>query len=168
MKTLTNSDFAGVYEKYAPMVLRRCRSILKDEEKALDAMQDVFVRLMESRTPIKQLCASLFYVTATRVCLNKIRSDRLRQGFDLDAVAEVMADDFAEKEFQKVEAGVILERIFSGRDVKDSLIASLHFVDGLTLEETAGQVSMSVSGVRKRISELKKFSVKFMNRPEAL
>ncbi|HAM78713.1 MAG: sigma-70 family RNA polymerase sigma factor [Treponema sp.] len=164
MKTLTNRDFDEVYRKYAPMVLRRCRAILKDEEKALDAMQDVFMRILDSKCKIKEVCSSLFYVTATRVCLNKIRSDKLRSGPDFDVISETIADSFSEAERDKIEAGIILEKIFSGRDKKDALIATLHFVDGLTLEETAGQVGMSVSGVRKRISELKKYSSQIMDR----
>jgi DNA-directed RNA polymerase specialized sigma24 family protein len=36
----------ALYRKYAPMVLRRCRSILRDEDAAQDAMQDVFVQLL--------------------------------------------------------------------------------------------------------------------------
>lgn len=164
MKTLTNSDFAELYQKYAPMVLRRCRAILKDEDKALDAMQDVFLRIMDSRDTIREVCSSLLYVTATRVCLNKIRSDNLRRGQDVDMLAETIADDFSELEVEKIEAGMILENIFAGRDAKDALIATLHFVDGLTLEETAEQVEMSVSGVRKRIAELKKYSHKYMNK----
>jgi len=164
MKTLTNRDFDEVYRKYAPMVLRRCRAILKDEEKALDAMQDVFLRILDSKCKIKEVCSSLFYVTATRVCLNKIRSDKLRSGLDFDVISETVADSFSEAERDKIEAGIILEKIFSGRDKKDALIATLHFVDGLTLEETAGQVGMSVSGVRKRISELKKYSSQIMDR----
>ena len=70
----------------------------------------------------------------------------------------MMADGFSEIEVEKIEARDVLDNIFSGRDEKDSMIATLHFVDGLTLEETAEQVGMSVSGVRKRISELKKYS----------
>ena len=167
MKTLTNRDFTELYKKYGPMVLRRCRSILKDEDKSLDAMQDVFLRIIESKCKIKEVCASLFYVTATRVCLNKIRSDKLRSGPDFELICETIADDFSEQEREKIEAGMILENIFAGRDKKDSLIASLHFVDGLTLEETAEQIGMSVSGVRKRISELKKYSLKIMNQASA-
>ena len=34
-------------------------------------------------------------------------------------------------------------------------MATLHFVDGLTLEEVAGEVGMSVSGVRKRLRALR-------------
>ena len=154
MSALTNDDFSELYQKYAPMVLRRCRAILKDEEKALDAMQDVFLRLMDSKGKIKSVCASLFYVTATRVCLNKIKADKIRSGPDFEAVAQTMADDFSERAMEQTEAAMLLQKIFESRDKKDLLIATLHFVDGLTLEETAEQVGMSVSGVRKRIKQL--------------
>ena len=164
MKTLTTRDFGDLYRKYGPMVLRRCRAILKDEDKALDAMQDVFVRIIDSRCKIKEICSSLFYVTATRVCLNKIRSEKLRSGPDFSAISESIADDFSEIERDKIEAGIILENIFSKRDSKDTLIATLHYVDGHTLEETAELVEMSVSGVRKRLLELKKFSIKLAGR----
>ena len=156
MTALTERDFSELYQKYAPMVLRRCRAILKDEEKALDAMQDVFLRLMENKQSIKNACASLFYVTATRVCLNKIKADKIRSGPDFETIAQTMADDFSERDIQKAEAAIILERIFESRDKKDLLIATLHFVDGLTLEDTAEQLGMSVSGVRKRIRALQK------------
>ncbi len=161
MNRVTQADFGQLYQKFGPMVLRRCRFILKDEEKALDAMQDVFLRIIESRAKIENLCASLFYVTATRVCLNKIRSDKLRSGPDLEVFAEIIPDEFSEEGRQKVESGMILEKIFENRDSKDKLIASLHFADGLTLEETAATVKMSVSGVRKRIRELQNFARRF-------
>ena len=160
--SFTNKDFSELYQKYGPMVLRRCRAILKDEEKALDAMQDVFLRILESKGKIKNACASLFYVTATRVCLNKIKSDKLRSGPDFEKIAQFMADDFSETEKEKIDAALAIEKIFEKRDHKDSLIATLHFVDGLTLEETAEEIGMSVSGVRKRIRELQKYSLKLM------
>ncbi len=160
--SFTNKDFSELYQKYGPMVLRRCRAILKDEEKALDAMQDVFLRILESKDKIKNACASLFYVTATRVCLNKIKSEKLRSGPDFEKVAQFMADDFSETEKEKIDAALAIEKIFEKRDHKDSLITTLHFVDGLTLEETAEEIGMSVSGVRKRIRELQKYSLKLM------
>ena len=49
MKTLSMDDFDNLYRQFGPMVLRRCRFLLKNEEKALDAMQDVFVRLIERK-----------------------------------------------------------------------------------------------------------------------
>ena len=35
MKTLSFNDFDSLYRQYGPMVLRRCRALLKNEEKAL-------------------------------------------------------------------------------------------------------------------------------------
>jgi RNA polymerase sigma-70 factor (ECF subfamily) len=76
------------------MVLRRCRQLLKDEDKALDAMQETFVRLL-------------------------------------------------------------LDQLFGGERESTRAMATLHYVDGLTLEETAAQVGLSVSGVRKRLRGLR-------------
>jgi RNA polymerase sigma-70 factor (ECF subfamily) len=45
----TEVDIEAYYRRYAPMVLRRCRRLLRDEEEAVDAMQDVFVRMMQRR-----------------------------------------------------------------------------------------------------------------------
>ena len=162
-KKVCKADFAELYEKFAPMVLRRCRSILKDEEKALDAMQDVFVRIIESQCKIKELCSSLFYVTATRVCLNKIRSEKLRSGPDFEKISETLSDNEAgEREKEKIEASMVLEKIFESRDKKDYLIATLHFADGLTYDETAELVNMSVSGVRKRLRLLLEYAQKLL------
>ena len=90
MKTLSMDDFENLYRQYGPMVLRRCRFILKNEEKALDAMQDTFVRLIERKEKITNVCSSLLYTMATNVCLNKIRSDKLRAGPEFDVIAEII------------------------------------------------------------------------------
>jgi RNA polymerase sigma-70 factor (ECF subfamily) len=39
------------------------------------------------------------------------------------------------------------------------VIAVLHLVDGLSLEETARETGMSVSGVRKRLRQLRERAV---------
>jgi RNA polymerase sigma-70 factor (ECF subfamily) len=54
------------------------------------------------------------------------------------------------------EAGGILARIFSKEQESTRTIATLHYVDGMTLEETAETVGLSVSGVRKRLRTLQK------------
>ena len=39
-------DLEVYYIRYGPMVLRRCRRMLRDEQSAFDAMQEVFVKLL--------------------------------------------------------------------------------------------------------------------------
>ena len=54
-----------------------------------------------------------------------------------------------------VPARVLLDRLFGREPESSQLIAVLHLVDGLTLEEVAAQVGLSVSGVRYRLRALR-------------
>jgi len=137
------------------MVLRRCRTLLRDENKALDAMHDVFVELLrrekrlDARAP-----AGLLLTTATHVCLNRLRSERRRpEDLDDDLLARIasLSDDAETLSL----ARRALDRIFGGEPASTRLIAVLLYVDRLTLEEVAAEVGMSVSGVRKRLRTLK-------------
>ncbi|HYU54535.1 MAG TPA: sigma factor, partial [Gemmatimonadaceae bacterium] len=72
-------DVGALSRRYGPMVLRRCRQLLRREHDALDACQDVFVRLIEQRRRLDaRYPSSLLYRIATNVCLNRIR-DRGRR-----------------------------------------------------------------------------------------
>jgi RNA polymerase sigma-70 factor (ECF subfamily) len=42
-------DVEAYYARYGPMVLRRCRRLLQDSEKAFDALQDAFEKLLVYR-----------------------------------------------------------------------------------------------------------------------
>ena len=45
-------DIDALYRQYAPMVFRRCRSMLKNEERAQDAMQDTFINQKTPKTTL--------------------------------------------------------------------------------------------------------------------
>jgi RNA polymerase sigma-70 factor (ECF subfamily) len=49
----------------------------------------------------------------------------------------------------------LLDRLFRKEKQSTREIATLHFVDGMTLQEVAEEVGLSISGVRKRIRELR-------------
>ncbi len=148
-------DIEELYRKYGPMVLRRCRQLLQDEDRALDAMQDTFVRLLKHRERLVDAgLSSLLYRTATNICLNLLRGEkrRPRTGGEDALLAIASLDDHVERS----AAGAFLERLFGGERESTRTIAVLHYVDNLTLEETAAQVGLSVSGVRKRLRALRK------------
>jgi RNA polymerase sigma-70 factor (ECF subfamily) len=147
-------DVEQLYRRYAPMVLRRCRRLLQNEEQAVDAMQDVFVRLLGHRDRLHGLYpSSLLYRMATNVCLNIIRdrkSDKTDSGED--ALARIAC--CAEQETRTL-AAVILDRIFLRERPSTREIAVLHFVDGMTYSEVARETNLSVSGVRKRLRDFR-------------
>ena len=156
---ITLDDFDSLYRKFGPMVMRRCQYIMKDEEKAFDCMQDVFVRIIEHREKLSGVCASLFYTTATRVCLNKIRSDKVRYSPQIDTITQEIADNSPCHE-EITNTSLLLDYIFDDTISNTKDMAILHYVDGLTLEETAKMMKMSVSGVRKRLALLRNHAKK--------
>lgn len=148
-------DVEAYYRKYGPMVLRRCRFMLRDEELALDAMQDVFVELLRREKDLVHYApSSLLYTIATNVCLNRIRRGKRRPETPNDELlASIAGSDDPE---ERTLANHFLDRLFSREPESTKTIAVLHYVDRLTLEETANQVGMSVSGVRKRLRGLRR------------
>jgi RNA polymerase sigma-70 factor (ECF subfamily) len=144
-----------LYRRYGPMVLRRCRRLLRDEEKALDAMQDTFVQVLryEERL-VGDGTSSLLFRIATNVCLNKIRGDR-RRPEDPDDELLVRIAESSESSGANPVARLFLDKVFQRELDSTRTIAVLHLLDGMTLEEVATEVGLSVSGVRKRLRTLR-------------
>jgi RNA polymerase sigma-70 factor (ECF subfamily) len=150
-------DVESAYRRYGPMVLRRCRTMLHDEHQATDAMQDVFVQLLRHHDRLEDRgLSSLLYRIATNVCLNRIRSSARRPE---DASSELLgriADAAGEGQSGgQSEARSVLDRVLGREPVSTATIAVLHLHDGMTLQEVADAVGLSVSGVRKRLRKLK-------------
>ena len=147
-------DVEELYQRYGPMVMRRCRQLLKEENEALDATQDVFVQILKRRDRLEMTHpSSLLYRIATNQCLNRIRDRQRRATMPGDGFLERVAvlDDTE----PRLEARSVLERLFGRHQESTRTMAVLHFQDGMTLEEVAGEVGMSVSGVRKRLRGLR-------------
>ncbi|MBU4404726.1 MAG: sigma-70 family RNA polymerase sigma factor [Candidatus Aminicenantes bacterium] len=148
-----------MYHRYAPMVLRRCRRLLQNEELAVDAMQDVFVRLLASRDRLHgRYPSSLLFRMATNVCLNIIRD---RKSAKTDSSKDVLNRiACCDEQETKTLSGIILDRLFRREKPSTREMAVLHFVDGMTYREVARETNLSVSGVRKRLRDFRARALK--------
>ncbi len=147
-------DIQALYERYAPMVHRRCVVLLRNEEEATEAMQDVFVEVCRRQDRLEVASPSSFlYRTATNVCLNRLRTKRRRpQEADTDLVERIATAPEAE---DRTLIRAFLDRVFARELPNTRQMAVMHLVDGMTLQEVADEVGLSVSGVRKRLRLLK-------------
>jgi RNA polymerase sigma-70 factor (ECF subfamily) len=147
-------DVDAAYRRYGPMVLRRCRRLVRDEGKALDAMHDVFVNLLRAKERLDGTApASLLMRMATNVCLNQLRGERRRPEDPEDAA--VLAIASAEEPGAQSVARLALGKIL-GRELESTrVMAVLHLVDGLTLDEVGREVGLTAGAVRKRLRGLK-------------
>lgn len=147
-------DVGEAFGRYGPMVFRRCLQLLRDEDKAKDAMQEVFVKLLLHRDRLSgRYPSSLLFRIATNVCLNILRAQRIRAEDSGDeALAGIAAADESER---RTLLGDWADRLFRREKASTREIAVMLYVDGMTLKETARETGLSVSGVRKRIREFR-------------
>jgi RNA polymerase sigma factor (sigma-70 family) len=147
-------DVDALYRKYGPMVVRRCRRLLIDEEQAMDAAQETFVKLLRYQDRLTDKApSSMLYTIATNVCLNAMRTARRRPRAAGEEALERIAS--AEDVESRALDRHLLDGIFSRERASTRTMAVMHYVDGMTLEEVAEHVGLSVSGVRKRLRQLK-------------
>ena len=120
----------------------------------MDAAQETFVKLLRYQSRLTdQAPSSMLYTIATNVCLNMIRSSRRRPRQTGEEALERIASS------EDVEGRVLdrhlLEQILGRERASTRTMAVMHYVDGMTLEEVAAHVGLSVSGVRKRLRLLR-------------
>jgi len=148
-------DIAAWYQKYGPMVIRRCRSILKDEDDALDAVHDVFLNLIKGENRLHgSFPSSLLYTMATNVCLNRLRKGKWEKREDFSENSEILLAD-VDRGFEQVEAKIVLNDILEDESELDRGICFMYHADGMTLKEIGEVVNLSISGVRKRLEAFK-------------
>lgn len=155
-----------LYRRYGSMVYRRCLQLLRDPGEAEDAMQDTFVSLMKSQDSLEATFpSSLLYQAATHMALNRIRTRKRHPEDRDDNVLQAIASgaDF-EASFT---AGSFLNRLFQREQPSSRVMAVMHFVDGLTLEEVAKECALSVSGVRKRLRKIREAAFELQALEEA-
>jgi RNA polymerase sigma-70 factor (ECF subfamily) len=146
------SDVAALFDRYGPMVLRRCRRMLRDEQQAAEAMQDVFTRLVFKELDVKHP-SSLLFRMATHECLTRLRTRRRRPEVQLPSLAFEIAN--TPDVDARLDAQAALDWLFAREPASTQTIAVMFLMDGMTWEQIAHELDMSVSGVRKRLRRLR-------------
>jgi len=148
-----NTEIEELYRKYGALVFRRCLSVLKNEEAAHDALQEVFYKLLRSAELVADMASpvSYLYTMATNVSLNALARDRRRAMESL-----VPADEICDEREDPLAAKILLEILSSGLGEKTRAIVYFRYADGMGLDEIAGAVELSRSAVRKHLDRFKK------------
>lgn len=147
-------DVEALYERFGPMVARRCRMLLSDDDKAHDAMHDVFVLLLRHQDRLDDTApSSLLYRMATNVCLNRIRTEKRHpEHRDEELLFQIAS---AHDPDRALSARTLLGALFRREEETSRTIAVLHLLDGMTYDEIAPVVGLSSSGVRKRMRRMR-------------
>jgi RNA polymerase sigma-70 factor (ECF subfamily) len=148
-------DIESFYVRYGPMVLRRCRRMLKNEQSAHDAMHEVFLKILSNQNHLTgEYPSALLYRIATNVCLNKIRNERKHS---LNEYLDILHHtSFFENQKDNTSARNLLAFILTKEKETTRQIAVMYFVNGMTIKEIAETKNLSTSGVHKHLDKLRR------------
>lgn len=146
-----------LYERFAPMVYRRCRALLGNDDEAWDGVQEVFLRLAEQRADLVGVASPTAHLwrMATNYGLNRLK----KEGRSVSLPAEEPADT-RDSEDRRV-CRVFLESLFSRVPDRTRELAWYRWVDQMTWEETAVASGLSVAGVRKHLAKFQKVALSY-------
>ena len=146
-------DIDALYRKYGPMVFRRCRFLLGNEEDALDAVQEVFLSLSRRKSLQISHPSSLFFTMATNTSISILRRRKQNPVHLCEVMLETI--DSGEDHVSRLMAADMLDHLFRSEKKSTRTIAVLYYLDRMCYEEVAAEVGLSVSGVRLRLRKLR-------------
>jgi RNA polymerase sigma-70 factor (ECF subfamily) len=146
----TGELLKALYDAHAPAVFARCRYLLRDEEAARDALQDVFVKVLRALPEFRSQASPHTWVLkiATHHCLNLQRAERAQWREQVKQLAVGRAH-----ETEPPERRELLRALLGSAGPEEQEVAVLTFVDEMTQAEIAAITGRSLPTVRKRLRD---------------
>ena len=149
--------------KYERQVFRIAQHITQNREDAEDVMQDAFVKAFEKLDQFQG--NSKFYTWLVRIAVNEslMRLRKRRTGKMVSMDDEILTEegsvprDFAdwapdpEQNYNQTELADILRKTIQGLPPGFRVVFVLRDVDGLSTEETAQTLGLSIPAVKSRL-----------------
>lgn len=138
-------DFESVYNKYSDMLYRIALLYLTSSDDAFDAVHDVFVKFMQNTPQFENENheKAWFIKTVSNKCKDILRKRKIRNHASLDDVTNIA-------EMQNSDVSNILAAL-SLIDEKYKEVIVLHYLEGLSANETAKALGISLSAVKMRL-----------------
>ena len=147
----------ALYRTYGPLIYARCKRILRDDEAAQDATQEVFLRVMRhlDKIPPDASVAAWLSRISINYCLNTLRNGQKLQSYDRPPE----------------RAGQDLERVLADKDLVHQLLAKappplrdsvvLHHVQGLKQGQVARALGVSRRTIIYRLDRFLELAERF-------
>jgi RNA polymerase sigma-70 factor (ECF subfamily) len=151
---MNEQEIQQIYEKYGFMIHGRCLRILGSTEDARDAMQVVFMQLLQKYDTIrdKTQVVSWIFRAAQNHCFNILRSRKnIVESIEADEVG--IPDEVEERVQKKQILKLIMERV--GKKIRDAVhYTYIEELDQQSIEKLTGQSPATIRRNLKRFREL--------------
>lgn len=156
------SAFEKLVQRYERKIFRLAQHMTGNEHDAEDVLQETFLKAFSKLDQFQR--NSRFYTWLVRIALNesfmrlrKRRGDTVSLDQEIDTGEEMIPRDVAdwhpnpEQQYASVEIKDILDRAIGSLSLPYRLVFQLRDVEGLSTEETADVLRISVPAVKSRL-----------------
>lgn len=166
-KDLINSVLAGNLDDFAPLVRRHqdrvyglCLSMTRHATEADDLAQEIFLKAYRSLNEFRfeSSFSTWLYRVTYRHCLDFLKSRKRRASESLDALIEEQGEGLwsegrtlGDVTFDRHSQTHWARHLLDSLDPKDRMVLTLREVQGLSYDELAGALKISLEAVKSRL-----------------
>lgn len=149
----TEADIKALYDQYGAVLFHRCRSILRNDEDANDAVQETFARVIRNWDTFRSESSPLtwMYRISTNYCLNQIRNRSGRAAKREQHRDAIVGDGTTAPQASAWEDADLVRGLLANESEETQRIVVHLYFDDMTKEQTAQVVGISVPTLRKRL-----------------
>jgi len=155
-RSLHQADVSKLCAKYGFFLRRRCRTILRNDALADDALQEAFVKVLRSEGALEKVDEPLrwLYRVVDRCCFDALRKKRrsVESPLEDDDRSPTMASAHPSVDIEMRDAVLRLLATLSEDEMR---IALLLFVDGMSQGEIADEMSLSRVTINKKVQAIR-------------
>jgi RNA polymerase sigma-70 factor, ECF subfamily len=157
---MSDADADALYRRFAPTVFRVCKRYVGDEADAEDLTHGAFERILRGHSAFRG-DSELFtwiYRVAVNEALQFLRREKRRKAWTRDGGEGAFVTMDEDGPDVRISLAQVLERF----DPETQEIAVLHYREGLSQEETAAAMGISLRTLEYRLRDFRVRARKWM------
>lgn len=157
VETQNVNYFNLLYDRYTDKVYAKCVSMLKDDEKAEDATQEIFVKILLSLSKFsgKSKFSTWLFSITYNFCIDAIRKQKKDMSVEFEeGRIDVEDDSIYEAEIMEVSVARLRE-ILDVLNPDDKSILMMKYQDDMSIKEISEVTDKSESAIKMQILRAK-------------
>lgn len=161
MDKYTYKDFEEIYNRQSYRIFKMCMTYLGNEEDAKEAVQNIFIKLLEKNIRFKDsnhenawLCK-----TTRNYCLDILKSAWRKKRVDFETLPEVNTSD---KDLENNEKELI-EKALLKLSIKQKEVIFLYYYEEYSIKEISKILKRSESTIQTQLSTARKKMKEILN-----